>query len=392
MRIFLTALLSLALSVSAFAGQELRLFGAKRWLTVASTRDLDTAIAIAGVYAWQKARVVTSRSGWYAVVMGPFEAPTVAAVLKENPQIGEVPEDARLSRGENYLEQVWQERAGESRAFVEYAPNKPARLSAAGIDFSVAMSGSVEEPGPATATGEKDGQKLFSFTTPSEFALVGAEAALLKLDPATDVPQLVFSRYTGGAHCCTQSWIVTRPQGQEGWTLIDMGLLDAGGYGYRDLDGDEAMELISVDNNFLYAFDAYAGSFAPIRISHLRDGQLSDVSDAAQFRSELRRDLARMEFYAKLDPSIWKTNGFLVGWLAAKMRLGQGEDAWQTVQENVDRNNGFGPQLCKTGEPVESCKFDDLVPVPILEAIARFMSERDYGPLPEAAQALLSQN
>jgi len=370
----------------------LSLAGEKRWLAVASSKDLDTAIGIGRAYGTEPWRVVSSKSGWFAVVLGPYSGASVEQVLKANPNIGEVPRDARLSRGENYLETVWDEPRDAFQAMTEYEIGKPARFSAGPLNFVVSMAGTQDAPGATSAEGTKDGKAVFSFHTDDEYSQWGSEAAVLRLDPQASDPQLVFTRFTGGAHCCTQTWVATKPQGQEAWTLVEADVLDGGGYAYKDLDGDGVLEFMSVDNSFLYAFDSYAGSFAPVRVSQLRGGKLQDVSNDPAFRSELKRDLARMEFSTKLDPQVWRANGFLAGWLAAKMRLGQGDEAWQVVTENADRKSDFGPQVCKTGKPVETCDFDDLERVPVLKALAQFMAERDYGELPPAARALLGPN
>jgi serine protease Do len=363
----------------------------QHWLTVASTRDVDTAIGIASMYAGAKARVVSSQSGWFAVIMGPFVEADVAAVLKAHSDIGEVPKDALLSPGDKYVEVVWEEKAEDaSPLLATYELNKPAQFSSGPLNFVVSMGGSEEDPGATTAAGTESGKTLFSFSTPKDYSIFGSDAGLLKLDPATAAPQLVFTRYTGGAHCCTQTWVATAPAGAAGWTLVDAGILDGGGYFFKDIDGDGALELTAVDNSFLYAFDSYAGSFAPIRIYQLRGNALNDVSNAPEFRNHLKRDLARMEFAAKLDANQWRSNGFLAGWVAARQRLGQGEEAWQTAMENLNGESDFGPMICKTGKPIEQCAHDDLERVPVAKALAEFLAERDYGELPPKARALLN--
>jgi serine protease Do len=362
----------------------------KRWLAIASSKDLDTAIGIAGIYAEAQAKVVSSQSGWFAVVLGPYTEASVTDVLKVHKDIGPVPKDARLSKGDTYVDQVWEERPwSERRALITYDAAGPARFSQGELNFEVSMTGNEDDPGPAIASAKRAGQTAFSFTTSSDFVMFGADAGLLALDPTSLHPQLVFTRFTGGAHCCTQTWIATQPKSAAGWTLVDGGILDGGGYGFEDLDGDGTLEIRHVDNSFLYAFDSYAGSFAPVRIKQLRGNQLIDVSNSLAMKPILKRDLARMEFEAKLAPDLWKSNGFLAGWVAAKQRLGLGEDAWQTALENLDTNSDFGPQTCKTGKPVEGCDLEDLERVPIGKALAEFLNERDYGELPPIARALL---
>jgi serine protease Do len=183
--------------------------------------------------------------------------------------------------------------------------------------------------------------------------------------------------------------VVARSNGSAGWALLNAGNLDGGGYGFEDVDGDGTQELISVDNSFFYAFDSYAASMAPVRIAKLRDAKIEDVTDEPAMKSRLKQDLASMEFFTKVNPEMWKVNGYLAAWAANKIRLGQGDDAWETVTENIDKNSGFGPQECSIGQSVGDCPADNLKPVPILKGLASFLKEGGYGPLPDAAEALL---
>lgn len=373
----------------AFAGP-LSLQEGERWLAIASSKDRDTAIGIAGLYAQERAKVASTQSGWYAVILGPYREGSISAITAAHPNIGAIPADSLLSRGDKYVDRVWEEKPWEEqRVLASYEVGKPVQFAAGDITFAVTMAGDEDNPGPTTATATSNGNIVFTFATPNEYSMFGSDAGLVKLDPATSAPQLVFTRFTGGAHCCTQTWIATAPEAGPGWTLIDAGVLDGGGYSFEDVDGDGTHELVNVDNSFLYAFDSYAGSFAPIRISRLRGNVLTDISGEENVRGLLKRDLARMEFAAKLNGDLWKSNGFLAGWVAAKQRLGQGEDAWQTALENLDQNSDFGPQVCKSGKPVEDCPFDDLEAVPIAKALAQFLAERDYGELPPKARALI---
>jgi hypothetical protein len=59
------------------------------------------------------------------------------------------------------------------------------------------------------------------------------------------------------------------------------------------------------------------------------------------------------------------------------------------MESFYEKQSDFGPQECATGQKVEDCKAEDLRAIPFPKALAEFLRERDYGPLPEAAQALL---
>ena len=113
------------------------------------------------------------------------------------------------------------------------------------------------------------------------------------------------------------------------------------------------------------------------------------MSETPDMHSRIVQDLAGIEFEAKVRPDVWKENGFLAGWVAAKIRLGQGIDAWNTVVQNIDKNSDFGPQQCTTGQKIDDCPADKTKPVPILKALASFLKENGYAPLPDAAEALL---
>lgn len=380
--------LAMMLPLQTIAGS-LQLSGQKHWLTVASTQDIDSAIAIARFYASENGKVVSSKSGWFAVVLGPYAQGSVAAVVRANSDIGDIPRDARLSRGESYVEIVWQKPIGLVSVLTNYSTLKAAQFVRDEINFQVGMSGDEDSPGPTVATAQQSGTELFSFETSAEFSVMEANAAHLNLDPNSPTGQLVFTRFTGGAHCCTQTWVATNPHGAQTWELLELAMLDSEGYWFEDIDGDGALELLSVDNRFLYAFESYAGSFAPIRIEQVRGGKLLDVGKAQAFAAAIRQDLAAMEFSAKLNPDLWRSNGFLAAWVAAKMRLGQGDVAWAMAESNLDPNSDFGPQICKLNIALDECPAEELQKMPIAQALAQFLAESDYGPLPQAARALL---
>jgi serine protease Do len=374
----------------ALAADNLRLTGSQHWLTIASLQDKDVAIGIAR-YAGTGAQVVSSQSGYYAVVLGPYEANTIAELKRKNNDLPELPRDALLSRGANYLTSVWKAPA-QFVFLVGYEISKPAHLSSGDLSVELKLEKVAEDQYATVVTGTEKNGPSFTFKVNEDgvFTAMTQEAGLLKLDPALATPQVVFTRYSGGAHCCTNTWIAEKPNNAAGWSLIDTGQLDGGGYSFEDVDGDGGLELLSVDNSFLYAFDSYADSVAPLHISKLRDGKIEDVSDADAMRGRLKQDLAGIEFTAKLHPEMWKSNGFLAGWAASKMRLGQGDEAWQTVTQNIDINSDFGPQECTSGQKIEDCPAEKLKPVPVLKALASFLKEGGYGPLPQAAEQLVN--
>jgi hypothetical protein len=75
-----------------------------------------------------------------------------------------------------------------------------------------------------------------------------SELSVLRLDPDNPRPNIVFSSFWGGAHCCTMTKIVSLVDDK--WQVIKAETLDAGGYLFKDIDGDGVFELVSVDNSF----------------------------------------------------------------------------------------------------------------------------------------------
>jgi hypothetical protein len=231
-------------------------------------------------------------------------------------------------------------------------------------------------------TGWKGDAELFDLATPKDYySEFGNTMRLVPLDPATADPEAIITQYTGGAHCCTASWIAAEGKDQL-WSLVTGQTLDGSGYWLEDVDGDQSYELLNIDNSFLYAFESYAGSFATIDISQLRGGTLVPYQRNEAWKRRITQDLAGKEFLAGLNPELWNSNGFLAPWVATKILLGEGEAAWQKMLANHEKDNGFGPQVCTTGEPVESCAPENMKPVPFPEALAAFLKDNGYTPVP----------
>ena len=380
-----------ALMTAAGQAETLSLKGNKHWLTVASTQDLDTAIGIAREFRFvdRGAKVASSTSGYYAIILGPYEASSIQQLKKKNENIPDLPKDALFSNGDKYKSIVW-DQVDQGTNWTYYKIDQPAKLSSGDYSFEAKLDQVSDSVATTTVTGGFKGAADFTFVVDKEgkFSPQTPGVAVVKLDPKLDTPQLVFTRYAGGAHCCTKTWVVFKPSQNVGWSMIDQPPLDGDGYWFEDIDGDGAQELLSVDNRFLYAFDSYAGSLAPLRIARLRNGSIDDVTDGPAMRKRLVQDLAGAEYEAKVRPDLWQEKEFLAGWVANKIRLGEGDEAWAKVSSNMKEDTGFGPQVCTSGEKNEDCPTDNLKPIPVLKGLASFLKENGYGPLPAAAEAL----
>jgi serine protease Do len=386
-------ILFMCLLISASAHAEpLPLLGpGERWLTVASTTDLNAAKGYAAHFNGEASKIVSSESGYYAVVFGPFKAETIASVKRQRPGLSDLPRDALLSRGSKYKDIVWRENveAIGQNPLAPYGKGKPLQLSSNGLNVEVTVAPSKVDAGfdgPTQVVGTRNGAEVFRFTfSDDEMGDTGSEAGFVKLDPTSAEPQLVVTRYSGGAHCCTQYWFITKPANSSGYVLVQGTALDGGGYSFRDLDGDGALEMINADNRFLYAFESYAGSYAPLQASQLRGSSVQEITQAEVAKDFRDENLGFLDFAPRITPDTWKSNGFLAAWVAVKARAGQGDEAWQVMLENYDRGSMFGPIKCLTGQSIDQCPTDKVETIPFPKALADFLLEAGYGPLPPAA-------
>ena len=399
--ITISALLLLAATNIAQA-ETLQLTGQKHWLAIASVKDKEVAIGIARqqYILRDNLRVVTSKSGYFAVIAGPYQARSIQELKKNDKtnSFNELPRDAFLSYGSTYVQTIWRPQPKSEFDRVSYSLKKPAQFSAGALSVTVKAEKLGADTGYTRVEGN-DQQGPFHFDIgkhASEDEILNIQSlisdsynhvSVTRLLADTETPQVIITNFTGGAHCCTQTTILTRAPRSEAWAAITAATLDGDGYWFEDLNGDGGQELLSVDNAFLYAFDSYAGSFAPLKISRLSGGSIEDISEEPTMRSRLVQDLAGMEFAAKLNPELWKSNGFLAGWVASKIRLGQGEQGWKKFLDNYEKKSDFGPQTCTTGQKIDDCPADKTKPIPIPKALAQFLRDNGYSPLPKAAEA-----
>jgi len=111
---------------------------------------------------------------------------------------------------------------------------------------------------------------------PSGMDQPAAEASIAEVDPGNHHPEVYFASYSGGAHCCTH--VVIAEEVGAKWVAVTIGDFDGDGRYLDDLDKDGIAEVVTVDNRFLYQFDCYACSSAPLQIYTVRDGKAVEVT------------------------------------------------------------------------------------------------------------------
>jgi hypothetical protein len=209
----------------------------------------------------------------------------------------------------------------------------------------------------------------------SGMSMPGMSASIAEIDPSNDSKEVYLSNYTGGAHCCSE--IVVAEKTAKGWVAVPVGAFDGDGDYLQDLDNDGVAEIVTVDNKFLYAFDCYACSAAPLVIQTVRDGVVVDVTKEPRFASAHRDWLKQLEEGADPDQR-WKSPGFLAGWVSQSIRAGEGEQAFQALQKRWDSKTDEGEEVCLTGPDIDACRKQDLKVLKFPERLKLFLDQNGY--------------
>lgn len=384
----LLSVLLFSLSTQAFAADQPRkvpdtpasftLNGDQRWAVLVEKADGEAAIGIARdqVYDNPKVQVARTKAGKYAVLVGP-QPQKSAEQLKEQFPRNDFP-DLRQSRGEEFVARAWQY-ADVRLAAGELQEGKPVTLKTGGLTLTLRLQQVKKKKGDETyvvvSEGQEDGKTVFRTRSEALYsAETPAKASFVKLEGT--LPQAVVSYYSGGAHCCAISSIATKDASGK-WKIIEAGKLDGdGGYGFEDLDGDGAPEMLSGDNAFLYQFAPYASSRMPAKIEKLIGGKIVNVTRNPEYRRYHVQYLAAMEAGASDDN--WKESGFLAAWVAQKVLLGEGADAFARMSKTFDPSTGAPFEECTIDRPVEKCPENRKKEVPFAEALRKFLDKNGY--------------
>ncbi len=201
---------------------------------------------------------------------------------------------------------------------------------------------------------------------------VGVQIA--ELDGTNPYPEVVVSFYTGGAHCCSATRVVTASPDGSKWTIAELGEFDGGPLLATDLNGDGSYEFMTRDNAFLYAFACYACSEAPLKLLAIDNGAVKDVTSDSRFKPAHAAWLKTMiENVPEAD-----ANGFLAGYVGEKILLGEGKGGWELMLAHYDRESDWGLEICE--QPLD---FDGECPVGTLrltfpDALERMLKENGY--------------
>jgi hypothetical protein len=156
---------------------------------------------------------------------------------------------------------------------------------------------------------------------------------------------VMWQAYTGGAHCCFNIQLIL-PDGPAP-RLISLGNFDMEMMSDipADVDGDGRTDFVLRDNDFLYAFASFAGSFAPPQIWNVEGGRAVNVSAAPRYRALFVEAMAETRPIC-LDRQGGERNGACAAFVAAAARIGEADRAWAEMLQAYDRagdGDGRGP-------------------------------------------------
>jgi hypothetical protein len=135
-------------------------------------------------------------------------------------------------------------------------------------------------------------------------------------------PEVVYSAFTGGAHCCTIAQVYRLNASATGYAVTEHGFGDPG-FTLKDLDGDGKPEWVTADDRFAYLYTAYAFSGLPLQILRFGSTGFKDVT--ASYPALVRADASG--WWHRYRRARKRTDGTQLGvvaaWAADRYRLGK---------------------------------------------------------------------
>ncbi|MEA2444238.1 MAG: hypothetical protein QOJ12_1530 [Thermoleophilales bacterium] len=161
-------------------------------------------------------------------------------------------------------------------------------------------------------------------------------------------PEVIYSAFTGGAHCCSIAEVFQLSGDAAHYTTVDRNFGDPG-FGVQDLNRDGRPEIVTADDAFAYTFSAYAFSGLPLSVLQYDHGSFTDVTSA--YPRLLRREARQFwRAYLKLRHNKDDTSrGQVAAWAADQYRLGKRSYARTVLRREVRK--GF------LGSPGGGAKF-----------------------------------
>lgn len=219
-----------------------------------------------------------------------------------------------------------------------------------------------------------DGKEITKLEGDAGFGSPPVSVQIAEIDPGNPYPEVVVSFYTGGAHCCSDTSVITSNQDGSAWQTVDVGEFDGGPMLATDLNGDGRYEFKTRDNGFLYAFACYACSEAPLELLTVENGAVKNISADASFKPAHAAYLKTMIGNVPEED----VNGFLAGYVGEKILLGEGKPAWELMLNYYDKASDWGLETCD--QPLDedgNCPGQE-IKLTFPEALERMLKESGY--------------
>jgi hypothetical protein len=197
--------------------------------------------------------------------------------------------------------------------------------------------------------------------------------SMAEMDSSNTTPEFFISRYSGGAHCCAQVWILDVVAGQ--WRIVDGGSWDGAEIIPEDADGDGENEIVHGDDRFLYKYSCYACAGTPKRVFKLVEGTLADVTLSPLYRPLDEKDLPNFQ-----QGCANHDNGACASFVATASRLGRHDEAWKFMLDHYDKKSDWGLNDCPLADQNGNC----LAPIQYKsypDALAVFLGSVNSGQL-----------
>jgi hypothetical protein len=155
-------------------------------------------------------------------------------------------------------------------------------------------------------------------------------------------PEVVYSAFTGGAHCCSIAQVYRLNAGASGYSASSRNFGDPG-FSLKDIDVDGRPEWLTRDDVFAYRFTAYAFSGLPVLILRYSAGSFSDVTTS--FPGTVINDLDL--WWKRYTRARRHTDGTELGavsaWAADSYRLGKRHHVLKVLRSEARHGFLRGP-------------------------------------------------
>jgi len=113
---------------------------------------------------------------------------------------------------------------------------------------AIAITMPSSEGAPILITASASGTKSVTLNLENDSAArrFPPEISMAEMDASNTTPEFFISRFSGGAHCCAQVWILDVVAGQ--WRIVDGGSWDGAEIIPEDADGDGEDEIVHGDD------------------------------------------------------------------------------------------------------------------------------------------------